>query len=94
MAPVVRGRKGEYTKQLEGYQKEGFVRVRIDGENYELSDDIEIDRKKKHEIELVVDRLVIRDDITSRLTESVEVALKHADNLVLIDIVGKKSYFI
>ena len=89
LAPVVRGRKGEYTKQLEGYQKEGFVRVRIDGENYELSDDIEIDRKKKHEIELVVDRLVIRDDITSRLTESVEVALKHADNLVLIDIVGK-----
>ena len=89
LAPVVRGRKGEYTKQLEGYQKEGFVRVRIDGENYELSDDIEIDRKKKHEIELVVDRLVIRDDITSRLTESVEVALKHADNLVLIDIIGK-----
>ena len=89
LAPVVRGRKGEYTKQLEGYQKEGFVRVRIDGENYELSDDIKIDRKKKHEIELVVDRLVIRDDITSRLTESVEVALKHADNLVLIDIVGK-----
>lgn len=89
LAPAVRGRKGEYTKQLEGYQKEGFVRVRIDGENYELSDDIEIDRKKKHEIELVVDRLVIRDDITSRLTESVEVALKHADNLVLIDIVGK-----
>lgn len=89
LAPVVRGRKGEYTKQLEGYQKEGFVRVRIDGENYELSDDIKIDRKKKHEIELVVDRLVIRDDITSRLTESVEVALKHADDLVLIDIVGK-----
>lgn len=94
LAPVVRGRKGEYTKQLEGYQKEGFVRVRIDGENYELSDDIKIDRKKKHEIELVVDRLVIRDDITSRLTESVEVALKHADNLVLIDIVGKILFYI
>ena len=89
LAPVVRGRKGEYTKQLQEFQKEGFVRVRIDGEMFELSDDIEIDRKKKHEIELVVDRLVIRDDITSRLTESVEVALKHADNLVLIDIVGK-----
>ena len=89
LAPVIRGRKGEYKKLLEDFQKEGFVRVRIDGENYELSDDIEIDRKKKHEIELVVDRLVIRDDITSRLTESVEVALKHADNLVLIDIVGK-----
>ena len=91
LAPVVRGRKGEYTKQLEGYQKEGFVRVRIDGENYELSDDIKLDRKKKHDIELVVDRLVIKEDIISRLTESVETALKHAENLVLIDVVGKKS---
>lgn len=90
LAPVVRGRKGEYTKQLENYQKEGFVRVRIDGENYELSDDIQIDRKKKHEIELIVDRLVIKPDIISRLTESVEIALKHADNLVLIDVVGSK----
>ena len=90
LAPVVRGRKGEYTKQLEGYQKEGFVRVRIDGENYELTDDIELDRKKKHEIELIVDRLVIKEDIVSRLTESVEIALKHAENMVLIDIVGQK----
>ena len=90
LAPVVRGRKGEYTKQLEGYQKEGFVRVRIDGEVYELSDDIQIDRKKKHEIELIVDRLVIKPDIVSRLTESVEIALKHAEKLVLIDIVGQK----
>ncbi len=90
LAPVVRGRKGEYTKQLEGYQKDGFVRVRIDGEVYELSDDIEIDRKKKHEIELIVDRLVIKPEITSRLTESVETALKYADNMVLIDVVGEK----
>ncbi len=91
LAPVVRGRKGEFTKQLEGYQKEGFVRVRIDGQNYELGqDDIQIDRKKKHEVELVVDRLVIKPDIISRLTESVEVALKHAENMVLIDIVGQK----
>ena len=91
LAPVVRGRKGEFTKQLEGYQKEGFVRVRIDGEVYELGqDDIKLDRKKKHEVELIVDRLVIKPDIISRLTESVEVALKHAENLVLIDIVGQK----
>ncbi len=91
LAPVVRGRKGEFTKQLEGYQKEGFVRVRIDGEMYELGEDeIQIDRKKKHEVEIVVDRLVIKQDIISRLTESVEVALKHADNMVLIDVVGKK----
>ena len=91
LAPVVRGRKGEFTKQLEGYQKEGFVRVRVDGEIYELGeDDISIDRKKKHEIELIVDRLVVKEDIISRLTESVETALKHADNMVLIDIIGDK----
>ena len=91
LAPVIRGKKGEFTKQLEEYQKEGFVRARIDGQVYELSDDIDLDRKKKHEIELVVDRLVIKEDIRSRLTESVETALKHADNLVLIDIVGQKT---
>ena len=91
LAPVVRGRKGEFTKQLEGYQKEGFVRVRIDGETYEIGEDeIQIDRKKKHEVEIVVDRLVIKPDIISRLTESVEVALKHAENMVLIDVVGQK----
>ena len=90
LAPVVRGKKGEYVKQLQGYQKDGFVRVRIDGETYELSDDIDLDRKKKHEIELIIDRLVIKPDIISRLTESVEIALKYADNLVLIDIVGDK----
>lgn len=89
LAPVVRGRKGEYTKQLEEFQKEGFVRVRIDGDMYELSDDIDLDRKKKHDIELVIDRLVIKPEIVSRLTESVEVALKHANQLVLIDVVGK-----
>ena len=91
LAPVVRGRKGEFVKQFQEYQKEGFVRIRVDGRNYELSDDIEIDRKKKHNIELVVDRLVIKKDIVSRLTESVEIALKHAEQLVLIDIVGKDS---
>ena len=83
LAPVVRGRKGEFVKQLEGYQKDGFVRVRIDGEIYELGEDeIKLDKNKKHEIELVVDRLVIKPDIVSRLTESVEIALKHAENMV------------
>ena len=91
LAPVVRGRKGEFVKQFQEYQKEGFVRVRIDGDVYELLDDIEIDRKKKHNIELIVDRLVIKPDIISRLTESVEIALKHANQLVLVDIVGKES---
>ena len=85
-APVVRGRKGEYTKLLEDFSKEGFVRVRVDGQIYELTDDIEIDRKKKHNIDIIVDRLVIKDDIRSRLTESVETAFKYANNLVLVGI--------
>ena len=87
-APVVRGRKGEYTKLLEDFSKEGFVRVRVDGQIYELTDDIEIDRKKKHNIDIIVDRLVIKEDIRSRLTESVEIAFKYANNLVLIGIGG------
>ncbi len=91
LAPVVRGRKGEYTKLLQDFQKEGFVRVRIDGQTYELSDDITIDRKKKHNIDLVVDRLVIKPDIRTRLTESVEIALKYANNLVTIDIPNDKE---
>lgn len=76
LAPVIRGRKGEYVKLLEKYQKEGFVRAIIDGNLVELSDDLEIDRKKKHNIDIVVDRLVIKEGIRSRLAESVEVALK------------------
>lgn len=91
LAPVVRGKKGEYTKLLQDFQKEGFVRVRVDGEVYELTDDIEIDRKKKHNIELVVDRLVVKEEIRTRLTESVETALKYANNLVVIDISGDKE---
>ena len=87
-APVVRGRKGEYAKLLEDFSKEGFVRVRVDGQIYELTDDIEIDRKKKHNIDIIVDRLVIKDDIRSRLTESVETAFKYANNLVLVGIGG------
>ena len=91
LAPVVRGRKGEYTKLFEDLQKDGFARVRVDGEVYDLSDEIKLDKNKKHEIEVVVDRLVIKEDIVGRLTESIETALKQADNLVLIDIVGEKQ---
>ena len=90
LAPVVRERKGEYKKLLDDFQKDGFVRAKIDGELYELSDDIDIDRKKKHTIELVVDRLIIKndkDEIRGRLTESVETALKHANSLVAIDVI-------
>ncbi len=91
LAPVIRGRKGEYTKLLQDFQKEGFVRAKIDGQTYELTDDIDIDRKKKHNISLIVDRLVVKESIRSRLTESVEIALKHANNLVVIDIPDDKE---
>ena len=91
LAPVIRGKKGEYTKLLEDMQKEGFVRVRIDGENYELSDDIELDRNKKHNIDVIVDRLVVKDEIRNRLAESIEIAMKHANSLVKIDVVGKEE---
>ena len=90
LAPIVRGRKGEYKKELENFRKEGFVRVKVDGEIYDLSDEINIDKNKKHEIELVVDRIVIREDIRSRLTESVETALKNANNMVVISVVPKE----
>ncbi len=95
LAPIVRGRKGEYIKQLQEFQKDGFVRAKIDGQMVELSDDITIDRKKKHNIDIVVDRLVIKSDMRSRLTESVEIALKHANNLVTIEDVthGKETLF-
>ncbi len=91
LAPVVRARKGEFVKQIESYQKEGFVRAKIDGEVYELSDEIKLEKNKKHNIELIIDRLIIKPDIRSRLTESVETALKHANNIVIIDIVGKEE---
>lgn len=91
LAPVVRGRKGEFVKLLENFSKEGFVRARIDGQVVELTDDLDIDRKKKHNVEIIVDRLVIKEDIRSRLTESVEVALKYANNIVLVDVVGDKE---
>ncbi len=92
LAPVVRSRKGEYTKLFEDLQKEGFARVRVDGEIYDLSesDEIKLDKNKKHEIEIIVDRLVIKEEIVGRLTESIEVSLKHAENMVLIDVVGEK----
>ena len=85
LAPVVRGRKGEFTKLLDEFQKQGFVRARVDGDTIELSDDLQIDRKKKHNVELIVDRLVIKDDIRSRLTESVETALRNANNIVILE---------
>ena len=86
MAPIVRERKGEYRKEMAQLQADGFVRIRIDGTMYELGDKIELDKQKKHTLEVVVDRLVIKPDITSRLADSIETALRLADGLVRIEI--------
>ena len=89
LAPVIRGRKGEYVKLLEDAKKDGFVRVRVDGTMYELGEDeINIDKKKKHNIEIVVDRIVVKDEIRGRITDSVETALRAANKLVLVDVIG------
>ena len=86
MAPVVRGKKGEFAKQLEDYRKSGYVRVRIDGSMYELDDDIKLDKNIKHEISVVVDRLVIRENNQTRIYDSCETALKLADGLLTVEI--------
>ena len=91
LAPIIRAKKGEYTKLFADLQKNGFVRVRVDGTIYELTDDIELTRTKKHNIDVIVDRLVIKEEIRNRLAESVETAMKHANGLVTIDIVGKEE---
>lgn len=88
MAPVVRGRKGEYAKELEAAKKSGFVRARVDGSIYDLSEKIKMDKNKKHNIEIVVDRLVVKDGIRTRLTDSLETATKLADGLVVIGVIG------
>ncbi len=88
LAPIVRGRKGEYTKELEGAKKSGFVRVRVDGITYDLGEQIKMDKNKKHNIEIVIDRLVIKPEIHSRLTDSIETAAKLADGIVIIDVIG------
>ena len=96
LAPVVRGRKGEYTKVFEKAAKDGFVRVRVDGEVYDPSaDEIVLDKQKKHNIEIVVDRLVVRKGMEKRLTDSLETALKMAGGLVTIDLVdeGREMMF-
>ena len=87
LAPVIRGKKGEHTKVLENARKSGYVRCRVDGVLYELTEDIPVEKNKKHNIEIVVDRLVIRPDILRRLTDSVETAASLGGGLVLINLV-------
>ena len=85
LAPVVRGRKGEYVKELNGYRKSGYGRVKIDGSVYDLQEEIKLEKNIKHNISVVVDRLVVKPTIRKRLTDSLEAALKLADGLVVID---------
>ena len=91
LAPVVRGKKGEFVKELNDIRKQGFVRCRIDGETVDLQDEIKLSKTKKHNIEVVVDRLVIKSDIKPRLTDSVETATKLSDGLLIVDIVGDRE---
>ena len=87
LAPVVRGKKGEHTKVLERAKKAGYVRVRVDGNMYELSEEIKLDKNIKHNIEIVVDRLIIKDDIRKRLTDSVENVLHLSEGLLIVDVI-------
>ena len=89
MAPVIRGKKGEHAKVFEDARRSGYVRCRVDGITYDLSEEIKLEKNKKHSIEIVVDRLVIRDDIARRLTDSVEIASDLSGGLVVINVVGE-----
>jgi excinuclease ABC subunit A len=91
LAPVIRGRKGEHKRVIEDIRKDGFVRIRVDGELHEVTDELNLDKNKKHTIEIVVDRIVIRSDIRSRLTDSIETALQYGQGIVVIDVIGQEE---
>ena len=93
MAPVVRGRKGEYTKLLDNFRKSGYVRVVVDGVKYNLDEEIILDKNVKHTISVVVDRIVVKEGIQRRLTDSVETALKLSEGLMTIEVDGKEELF-
>ncbi|MFD1778603.1 excinuclease ABC subunit UvrA [Fredinandcohnia salidurans] len=91
LAPVVSGRKGAHVKILEDIKKQGYVRVRVDGEMLELSDDIELEKNKKHSIEVVIDRIVVKEGVTARLSDSLEAALRLGGGKVIIDVIGEEE---
>ncbi|UOY91073.1 excinuclease ABC subunit UvrA [Ectobacillus sp. JY-23] len=91
LSPIVSGRKGTHVKTLEDIKKQGYVRVRVDGEMRELSDDIQLDKNKKHSIEVVIDRIVVKEGIASRLADSLETALRLGEGRVLIDVMGEEE---
>lgn len=91
LAPVIRGRKGEHIKELDSARRSGFVRVRVDGIIYDLSETIPMDKNKKHTIEVVIDRLVVKEEIRGRLADSVETATNLSGGLLIVDVVGKEE---
>ncbi len=91
LSPMIRGRKGEYKKELQQLRKEGFTRVVIDGVQRELADEFELDKKKKHDIDIVVDRIVVKEGISRRLADSLETALHHAEGIVKVEVLSDKS---
>lgn len=91
LAPVVSGRKGTHVKTMEEIKKQGFVRIRVDGEMYDINDEIELDKNKKHSIEVIVDRIVIKEGISARLADSLETALKIGGGRVIIDVIGEEE---
>ena len=93
IAPAIRGKKGEYVKLFESFKKAGYVRVKVDGEVLSLDDDIKLDKQKKHTISVVVDRIVVREDVKSRLADSIESALKLSEGLVIIDVNGEEKLY-
>lgn len=88
LAPVVRGRKGEHKKVVEGIAKDGFIRIRVDGELREVTDDLNLDKNKKHSIEIVVDRIVVRPDLEGRISDSVQTALQYGEGIAFVDVIG------
>ena len=94
LSPIVRGQKGTHKKVIENIAKDGFVRIRVDGESYEVTDEIDLNKNKKHDIEVVVDRIVVKDGIESRLADSIETAVKLSDGLVIAQVVdGEEVMF-
>ena len=93
LAPVVRGQKGAFAKQFESYKKSGFVRVKVDGSIYMLDEEINLDKNLKHDISVVIDRIVLKEGINSRLTDSIETAVKLAEGLVVVDNEGEETLF-
>jgi excinuclease ABC subunit A len=91
LAPVVSGRKGTHVKILDDIKKQGFVRIRVDGEMADLGDEIELEKNKKHSIEVVVDRVVVKEGVASRVADSLETALKLGDGKVIVDVIGEEE---